>query len=167
MTQLRDIPAASMNICTGISNVIADQNYQAQETCSLNIIVFSVGDVVFGIDADHVAEIASYNGEDADDLLWVHKELVYGGMEVSYVSPTVLSIMTESEKLYRLVIDNMKDISECSMADVRPFPALLEPFSLPYGLWGILSVQGTMILLLDCHLLLKQKINISKIDTPE
>jgi len=123
----------------------------------LNLLLFSVCGVHFGVDAEQVAEIAEYDGQQADNLFWFHEELEYGAATVRYASPTTISIRTGAAPLYRVIIDAMEDIAECSLKDLQLFPALLEPFVVPRGLWGILPRKGNMVLLVDFQLLLKHK----------
>jgi chemotaxis signal transduction protein len=127
-------------------------------TDSLNLLLFSVGEVFFGIDADQVSEITAYNGDKSDDLFWFHEEMGYGDKTIRYYSPTVVTIKTEEGLPYRVIIDSLENISEFSPDDIRLFPALLEPFVLRSGIWGILSRNGNTILLLDFIRLLRQKV---------
>lgn len=125
------------------------------ETYSLNLLLFSVGGVSFGVDADQVAGIAEYRGDDGEDLRWFHEELDYGGREVGYQSPTVITIRSGAELPYRVIIDSMEDITEFRQDEITVFPALLEPFVLRSGMWGVMSRPGKLVLLLDFQLLLK------------
>jgi len=137
------------------------QTVERQKSNSLNLLLFSVGGISFGIDADQVAEIAAYEGEKSEDLFWFHEEVDYGGRTVGYCSPTVVTIRSGYDFTYRVIIDCMEDIAEFSHSDIALFPALLEPFSLKKGMWGILSRQGKMTLLLDFERLLKEKATLS------
>jgi len=128
-----------------------------QDDTKLNLLLFSVCGVHFGVDAEQVAEIAVYDGQQADNLFWFHEELEYGAATVRYASPTTLSIRADDEPFYRVIIDAMEDVAEFSLKDLQLFPALLEPFVVPRGLWGILPRKGTMVLLVDFQLLLKHK----------
>ena len=123
----------------------------------LDLLLFTVGGVHFGVEAGQVAGMAIYDGVPADDLFWFHEELEYGDSAAPYSSPTVATIRTESVQSYRVIIDSMEDIAEFNQNDIRLFPALLEPFTMRRGLWGILPRQGVLVLLVDFHLLLKQK----------
>lgn len=123
----------------------------------LNLLLFSVAGVSFGIDADQVSGVAAYNGETGKDLFWFHEELGYGGLPVTYYSPTVVSIRYEGEVPYRVIIDSMEDIAEFGHDEIKPFPALLEPLVLCRGIWGVLPANGRMILLLDFERLLREK----------
>lgn len=126
---------------------------------SVNLLLFSVGGVSFAIDADQVAEIATYRGETADDLFWFHEEVGYGDRMVNYHAPTIITIRTDEVASYRVIIDSMEDIAEFSHNDLTLFPALLEPFVLRRGLWGILLRQGRPVLLLDFICLFRERGN--------
>jgi hypothetical protein len=123
----------------------------------LNLLLFSVCGVHFGVDAGQVTGTALYDGEQADDLFWFHEELEYEAEAAAYVSPTVVTISTGYESSYRVIIDGMDDVVELSQNDIQLFPELLEPFTLRKGLWGILSRNKIMVLLLDCQRLLKER----------
>jgi chemotaxis signal transduction protein len=123
----------------------------------LDLLLFSVGGVHFGADAGQVVEIAVYGGEQADDLFWFHKELEYGDVAPTYFSPTVVTIRTGGVQPYRVIIDSMEDVAGFLQNDIRLFPALLEPFALKRGMWGILLLHGRMVLLVDFIRLLKER----------
>ena len=123
----------------------------------LDLLLFSVCGVHFGVDAEQVTGIEVYDGDQADDLYWFHEELDYGAGATTYITPMVVSIRTGGVKPYRVIIDSMEDIAEFSVSDIQLFPALLSNFALKRGLWGILPLQGRMILLVDFMLLLKER----------
>lgn len=124
---------------------------------SLNLFLFSVGGVHFAIDAEQVAEVNAYDGEQSEDLFWFHEEMGYGDKKVRYHSPTVVTIRTGEVLPYRVIIDSMEDIVEFSWNNISLFPALLEPFVLRKGIWGVLPRKGTMILLLDVKRLSRER----------
>lgn len=126
---------------------------------AVNLLLFAVGGVSFGVDADQVAEIATYHGETADDLFWFHEEMGYGSKVVTYHAPTIITIRTGGASSCRVIIDSMEDIAEFSHNELTLFPALLEPFVLRRGLWGILPRRGSMVLLLDFTCLLRERGN--------
>lgn len=123
----------------------------------LSLLLFSVGGVHFGVDAGQVSGIAAYDGEQAEDLFWFHEEMEYAEKEVSYHSPTVITIRDEAGLPYRVIIDLMEDIKEFSQNDIAPFPALLEPLALKRGFWGIILRNGIIIILLDFIRLLRER----------
>lgn len=123
----------------------------------LNLLLFSVGGVVFGIDTDQVAGISAYESEDDADLVWFHEELGYGDKGVSYQSPTVVTIRCKAAVPYRVIIDSMEDIAEFSQADICGFPPLIEPFALRKGIWGVLLRGERMVILLDFMILLRER----------
>jgi hypothetical protein len=123
----------------------------------LDLLLFSVCGVYFGVESGQVEAIAAFDDKQADDLFWFHEELEYGEAGFTYVSPTVITIKTEHVRSYRVIIDGMEDIAECSHTDISLFPDMLEPFTLRRGLWGILPRNGHMVLLVDFKRLLKEK----------
>jgi hypothetical protein len=127
------------------------------EILRLDLLLFSVCGVHFGVDAGQVTGIAAYDGEQAEDLFWFHEEMGYGDKMVRYHSPTTLTIRTGVGLPYRVIIDSMEDIAEFSQHDISLFPALMEPFALQKGMWGILARRGTMVLLLDFLRLFKER----------
>lgn len=116
---------------------------------NLNLLLFSVQGVHFGIDAEQALQTAPYGGEEAGDLFWFHEELGFGTPSTVYLAPTVITVGARGGRQYRVIIDSMEDIAECSLNDIRPLPANLEPFTLQKGIWGILPRNGRMTLLLD------------------
>lgn len=129
----------------------------AHGLCGLNLLLFSVGGVHFGVDADQVEGTYSCEGEDPADLLWFHKELDYGDDAVVYGAPTILGIRTGDSDAYRVVIDMMEDVTGMVSNDIHPFPLLMEPFALRKGIWGIVVRGDRMILLVDFVRLLRER----------
>jgi len=153
------IRLAPVNGISALSHLFPAQKEQHINCYSLNLLLFSVCGVHFGVDAGQVSEIAVYAGEQAEDLFWFHEELEYGAAAaaVTYLSPTVVTIRTGRVQSYRVVIDSMEDIADFSQNDICLFPALLEPFTLQNGLWGILPRDGRMVLLVDFKRLLMHR----------
>lgn len=123
---------------------------------SINLLLFSVGSVRFGIDIEQAAEITEYPGEESDELVWFHTEMEYSCTPV-YTQPVIISVRTEDSRLYRVVIDKMEDVTEMRVIDIRPFPSLLEPFVLRRGMWGIVESGERMVLLVDFQRLLRYR----------
>lgn len=128
------------------------------EFCGLNLLLFSVGGVFFGVDAEQVDGTFSCQGEEADDLFWFHRELGYGDDTIVYDAPAILSIKTGDSTSYRVIIDQMEDVTGISTADIYPFPSLVEPFALRKGMWGIMVKDDRLILLVDFFRLLKERV---------
>lgn len=123
----------------------------------LNLLLFTVGGVRFGSDADQATGMAPFNGEDASDLRWFHEEVGFAAKPVTYRAPTIVSIRTGGRKPYRVVIDALDEIAEFGREDIRLFPTLLEPYAMRKGIWGILPRPRHLVLLVDFQLLLKHK----------
>jgi len=127
----------------------------------LNLFLFSVGGVHFGIDAEQACGMTPYAGEEAEDLFWFHKELGFGSRPVTYVTPTVITIRMPDARSYRVIIDSLEDIAEFSRHDIRLFPQLLEPVALRNGMWGIVVKDDRMILLVDFERLLRERMDVT------
>lgn len=123
----------------------------------LDLLLFSVGGVHFGVDAGQVAGIEAYDCSQADGLLWFHKELDYGDGAVTYFSPTVITIRTDDGTPYQVIIDRMEEIAEYDQNDIRLLPELIEPLAIRNGLWGVMIRNGRMVLLIDFLLLLRER----------
>ena len=127
------------------------------ESTPLNLLLFSVDGVFYGVDSDQIAGVAAYKGDKDNDSFWFHKEIGHDNRSVSYHSPAVVSIKNGNQEPYRVIIDQMEDITEFSHEDISLLPELLEPFFLPKGIWGVLLRNGTMTFLLDFMPLLRAK----------
>ena len=122
----------------------------------LNLLVFSVGGVRFGCDAEQAEAVAGYRGEE-ENLFWLHEELGYGGRPVHYRAPSVVTVKTEDARSYRVIIDQMEELIGISADDIAPLPRLMERSALGRGIWGVVERQGRMILLLDFQRFLRDK----------
>lgn len=127
------------------------------EGTQLNLLLFSVEGVHFGIDAEQAERTAAYDGEVADDLFWFHEEMGYSDASVTYCSPVVVTIGTDGARTYRVIIDSMEDIVEIDQEEIHLFPPLMEPFALRKGMWGIVVKDDRMILLVDFKRLLRER----------
>lgn len=123
----------------------------------INLLLFSVGGVHFGMDAEVAAAIAEYHGEEAEDLFWFHEEIGYRGAMPVYNTPTIVTIRGDDSQSYRVIIDKMEDIAEISSVDIQPLPLLVEQFALRKGMWGVTVREGHMVLLMDFTRLLRHK----------
>lgn len=123
----------------------------------LNLLLFSVGGVHFGMDAELAAAITEYHGEEADDLFWFHEEIGFGGAMPVYSAPTIITVRGEDSLSYRVIIDKLEDIAGISPVDIQPFPPLVESLVLRKGMWGVTVRDGRMVLLVDFMRLLRHK----------
>ena len=130
----------------------------------LDLLLFSVGGVYFGVDVEQVAEIAVYEDEQAEDLFWFHEEMGFKSNAVKYQSPTIVTIKAHVSQSFRLIIDSMEDIAEFSQNDIRLFPNLMGPVALRNGMWGIMVKDDRMILLVDFERLLRDKMVVNEYD---
>lgn len=134
-----------------VAGAVAEPGHAA-----LNLLLFSVGGVRFGCDAEQLTGFAAWEGEEGGDLFRFHEELGFG-RPVAYRSPTALSVGTGGKGSYRVLIDQLEEIAEFSIQKLRPLPPLLEPLALRKGIWGVLPLEAQLVLLVDFQLLLKKK----------
>ncbi len=113
---------------------------------TLNLLLFSVGGVYFGVDADQVDAMTAYQGEMQENTPWFHEVMGYGNQTVTYKCPTVITVKTAD---YQMIIDSMEDIAEFSADDIRLLPPIVESFAVKRGIWGVLLRRKRMTLLLD------------------
>ncbi len=125
--------------------------------CGLNLLLFSVAGVHFGVDADQVEGTFACQGEASANLLWFHREMGYGDDAIIYTAPVVIGIKTGKSQDYRVVIDRMEDIAGIAVKEIHPFPPLMEPFALRNGMWGIVVKGDRMIILVDFLRLLENR----------
>lgn len=129
----------------------------AHGSFGLNLLLFSVGGISFGVDAEQVEGTLAWQGEGSDDPVWFHREMGYAGETITYRAPSVLMIRSGDARDYRVIIDQMEDVAGVAAADIRPFPPLVEPFALRKGMWGIVVKGDRMILLVDFQRLLREQ----------
>ena len=118
---------------------------------SLHLFLFSVGGACIGVDADQVSSIEAYDSDD-NSLTWFHEIMNYGVRTVDYIRPAVITLKTASCLPRRLIVDSIEEITEIALEEIYPFPELLEPYLLTYGLWGILIRRNRMIFIMDFNL---------------
>lgn len=117
----------------------------------LNLLLFAVGGVCFAVDAEQVDGLSGYFPEEQEGLLWFHELLRFGGKEAVYRAPTVLSIKRAGSGSCQVVIDNMEDIAEFNVSGIVPLPALIEPFAVRNGIWGVLKRDSALTLVVDFY----------------
>lgn len=122
----------------------------------LNLLLFSLGGVFFGIDADQVESIDLHGDESAGDAMWVHHLLGFEQMDLVYLAPSILTIRTNCEVPRRIIIDSMEDIRDYPWNAISPLPHLVEQHLLKRGVWGILHQSDRIVLLIDFQRLAEQ-----------
>lgn len=115
----------------------------------LNLLLFTVGGVCFAVDAEQVECMTGYLPEESGDLFRFHELAGFGGREVTYRTPTVLSLKSSEPGGCRVLVDAMEDIAEYGVDDIAPLPVLLEPFAFRHGLWGVLKRDNGLAMLVD------------------
>lgn len=128
---------------------------------SLNLLLFSVAGVTFGVDAEQVEDIFPCRGEVSEDLCWFQRELGHGDAPPLYEAPVVLAVRGRDETDSWVLIDRLEDVTGIAAGDIRPFPPLVEPFALRKGLWGIVVKGDRMVLLVDFQRLLRERRDVN------
>lgn len=122
----------------------------------LNLMLFRVDGIPFGCDADQISRVDASPGTGDETLHWFHRELGFP-RPVDYHSPTALTVRGADPSPYRVVIDQLEQIAEVGLAEIRLLPAPVEPFALARGIWGVLPREGRLVLLVDFQLLGKRR----------
>ncbi|MFH0730180.1 MAG: hypothetical protein V2B19_28025 [Pseudomonadota bacterium] len=126
-------------------------------TIGLNLLLFSLSGVRFGVDVAQIEEMSAYDGKEAGDFFRFHEALGMGGKGVNYGTPTVLTIRTEDARKTRVMIDGPEDLIHVQIDELRPFPRIMAPFTLPKGMWAVVLRGERKILLIDFLYLLRQR----------
>jgi len=118
------------------------------DSTGLEILLFRVGGVCFGVEADQVERVDSCGEGAQEGSFWFHDLVDFGEWPVVYRAPTLLLVKIAGEAV-GVVIDAVRDIAEFGLDAIRPFPPLVEPFVLPKGMWGVLQLDEEIVPLLD------------------
>jgi chemotaxis signal transduction protein len=127
---------------------------------SLRLLVFTVGGVSLAADAEQICSMLAYDRDTSCDITSrLHEMLSFGTREVVYRSPEILTVKWQ-ETIHRIVVDQPENIITIAMNRIQPLPALVEPFFQKKGLWGVVTLDGRIILLIDFHKLVNIPRNI-------
>lgn len=123
----------------------------------LDLILFQVGDVRLGAQADQVLSALPVEATGAKNVLWLH-DLV--GMPDGPVHrhPVALELRNGS---VRIGVDHLESLVRKPLSELRPLPSLIEAKALERGFWAALPEDTGMVLLVDLYRLLQ-----SRPDTP-
>lgn len=114
----------------------------------ISLLLFRVGEVPFGVDAEQVLATEPYRPEEGEELRRLDRELGFAPSQV-FRAPTVITVGARGGTISRIVVDALEEIAEFPLDDFRPFPPLLEPHCLRRGMWGVLRRGGALVLLID------------------
>jgi hypothetical protein len=125
---------------------------RAEGACAahLDLVLFQVGGVRYGTDADLLASIEVLQERVEDDLRWCHEVLGFPASRSTYMNPVVLTLRGLNT---RIVVDGLEDIIRIPLSMLSPFPPLTESMARARGLWAVAKGDGHLILLVDFHLL--------------
>lgn len=121
----------------------------------LQLLLFRLGQARFAVLASQVQTLRGHDG--SGSARWLHALLGYAEPP-SYRAPTEALVGGTW-----IVLDAMEELLDIPLEALRPFPDLVEPFSLRRGLWGILANQGSLVFLVD----LQQVLNLDTIPAPD
>lgn len=125
----------------------------------LTLLLFSVGGVHFGVTTDQVLGTTGYKDPGhsrMDAPLWFHKAVGFPS-DPAYIEPTAVLVKPKGREICSVIIDAMQEIIEVCADEIKPFPAVLEPFARRKGLWGVCPRFGRMFLLVDLERLASAK----------
>ena len=121
----------------------------------VQLLLFRLGQARFGVLASQIAALRGH--EATGPARWFHDLLAFPEAP-RYRAPTEALVSGTW-----IVLDAMDELLDIPLAAIRPFPDLVEPFSLRSGLWGILPNQGHLVFLAD----LQQMLNLDTIPAPD
>jgi len=122
----------------------------------LEVLLFRVGNAHFGVPATQVASTTTYRpGDGEEEPLWFHLKAGCRPGAATEV-PVVADLRAGDGGFQRMVIGAMEDIVAVEAEDVRPMPALVEPYAMRLGMWGVLPREGRIYILVDLNRLARQ-----------
>lgn len=116
----------------------------------LDLALFQVGGVRYGVEAGQVAASAVLLEPGAEGLRWFHEIMGYGDGPVPYRDPVVLTLHGEAAGI---VVDGLEHLASVPLSDLSPFPPLAAPAARARGLWAVVKRHGHLVLLVDFELL--------------
>ncbi len=120
---------------------------------ALNLLLFSVGGVRFGVDAAQISGTTALADDDDEKPVSLDELLEFGDRPALCREPVVLDAASAAGGRLRVVVDGMEDIVAVDAAEIVPLPPAVESRLLDKGIWGVLPRGEQMILLLDFGLL--------------
>ena len=122
----------------------------------VQLLLFTLGQVGFGVLASQVEALREYRELEAESgsVCWFHTRLGFPEPP-GYRAPTAARVSQGPSSSIWLVLDAIEELLDVPLDAIRPFPQLVEPFSLRRGLWGVLPSQDRLVLLVDLQQMLK------------
>jgi hypothetical protein len=121
-----------------------------ESAAGLDLALFQVGGVRFGVEAGQLASTAVLQGPAAVGLRWFHEILGYGEGAVRYRNPVVLNLRSARPGV---IVDGLGELVRVPLAELRPFPPLAEAAARARGLWAVARRRDHLVLLVDFQLL--------------
>ncbi len=113
----------------------------------VHLLLFRLGQARFAVLASQIETLRAHDA--SGPARWCHALLGFPAAP-SYRAPTEALVSGTW-----IVLDAMEELLDIPLEAIRPFPDLVEPFSLRRGLWGILPNQGQLIFLVDLQQMVK------------
>jgi chemotaxis signal transduction protein len=119
-------------------------------TPALRLLVFEVGGLRFGADADQVAALGAWDPDNPPPSAVPFQRAVGLGNTEAFRNPETCTVSREGEEC-TLIIESPDDLLSVETRIVRPLPPLVEPFALERGIWAVIPATEGMLLLVDLH----------------
>ncbi|AGX88205.1 hypothetical protein [Candidatus Symbiobacter mobilis] len=117
---------------------------------TLHLLLCTVNGVAFGFDVEHVTAIAVPEAGVAPCRLLGMLGVQDGAAGRPALSTTSFVLSTRTRDGIRpIAVDDLEDIGEVDMAQLRPLPATVEPLALRTGIWAVWLRGPRMVFLLD------------------
>lgn len=111
---------------------------------TITLLLFSAGGLGFGAPAEQIIKTVKKTTHASEN----HIKLPWA---ISTEKNEQISLMvnTIEGKEVLVPIDDIEEIATVSIADISPFPAIIEPFLLSKGLWGVLLRNGRFFFMVN------------------
>ena len=119
---------------------------------TLQLTLCSVADFLFFADSRQIQKVSDYTGTEEGLCIKLHEVFCLDNAE-SAGKQVVFSIKNPDRIAYNIVTDNILDSMEVSAGEIKPLPALIEPYAFKNGAWGAVLYSGRPVLLVDFMLL--------------
>ncbi|MBF0540890.1 MAG: chemotaxis protein CheW [Nitrospirae bacterium] len=131
----------------------------------LNILIFKISDISFGIDISQVYEMLDPQKaeEESIELNYIDKLIQFHDVQITYNFPLALiineSIKTASQTPQDIEINNYRngiiiemplDIIEINIKSIQPLPFFIER-CVQNAIWGVIIQDDNIIILIDIY----------------
>lgn len=123
---------------------------------TLDVLVFTVGEVYCGIDGELVDRmlVLAEVDEETMKVRWFHQGLSFGDRKVVYLDPKAVTLKGIGEEC-ALVIDQPRDLVRVPIRQISPLPHLFGMRKGFQAFWGSFVLDDKVVLLLDPYRLFR------------